>query len=154
MARDAPAANLPRQYIGDNAPRGNPSRQRPSDKFIARYGAPCPNYLKINVPGFTQEIFAGAWKTLANPALRQIQEESEGGRRIAELLAQLGFKLGRAEDQARKRELVFARTFRASMPQQSWRLAQAPRSVIEEGRRNLPGKLKVLSRETRFISGR
>jgi hypothetical protein len=40
------------------------------------------------------------------------------------------------------------------MPQQSWRLAQAPRSVIEEGPRNLPGKLKVLSRETRFISGR
>ena len=66
------------------------------DKFIARYGAPCPNYLKIDVPGFTQEILAAAWKRLANPAPRQIQvetKESEGGRRIAELLAQLGFKL-------------------------------------------------------------
>ena len=42
------------------------------DKFIARYGAPCPNYLKIDVPGFTQEILAAAWKRLANPAPRQI----------------------------------------------------------------------------------
>ena len=30
------------------------------DEFIARYGAPCPNYIKIDVPGLTQEIFAGA----------------------------------------------------------------------------------------------
>lgn len=39
------------------------------DEFIARYGAPCPNYIKIDVPGLTQEIFAGATPTLANPAL-------------------------------------------------------------------------------------
>jgi hypothetical protein len=41
------------------------------DEFIARYGAPCPNYIKIDVPGLTQEIFAGPTQTLANPALRQ-----------------------------------------------------------------------------------
>jgi hypothetical protein len=66
------------------------------DEFIARYGAPCPNYIKIDVPGLTQEIFAGATQTLANPALRQIQvkaREHKGSRRIAELLAPLGFKL-------------------------------------------------------------
>src|SRR6185295_3463159 len=59
------------------------------DEFIARYGAPCPNYIKIDVPGLTQEIFAGATQTLANPALRQIHVEArehKGGRRIAELL--------------------------------------------------------------------
>lgn len=64
------------------------------DEFIARYGAPCPNYIKIDVPGLTQEIFAGATQTLANPALRQIQVEArehKGGRRIAELLAPAGF---------------------------------------------------------------
>jgi FkbM family methyltransferase len=90
------------------------------DKFIARYGAPCPNYLKIDVPGFTQEIFAGAWKTLANPALRQIQveaRENKGGKRIAELLAQLGFKpVGpemRHERQV-QRGLVFARDVSSS----------------------------------------
>jgi hypothetical protein len=68
------------------------------DEFIARYGAPCPNYIKIDVPGLTREIFAGATQTLANPALRQIQVEArehKGGRRIAELLAPLGFKLMR-----------------------------------------------------------
>lgn len=85
------------------------------ERFIARYGAPCPNYLKIDVPGFTQQVLAGAWKTLANPALRQIQvetKENKGGKRIAELLAQLGFKpVGpemRHERQV-QRELVFAR---------------------------------------------
>jgi hypothetical protein len=58
----------------------------------------CPNYIKIDVPGLTQEIFAGATQTLANPALRQIQvkaREHKGGRRIAELLIPLGFKLMR-----------------------------------------------------------
>jgi hypothetical protein len=74
------------------------------DKFIARYGAPCPNYLKIDVPGFTQEIFAGAWKTLANPAPRQIQVEIKERGRPAHCRAvgPARFQAGRAEDQARK----------------------------------------------------
>src|SRR4026208_1624035 len=75
------------------------------DEFIARYGAPCPNYIKIDVPGLTQEIFAGATQTLANPALRQIQvkaREHKGSRRIAELLAPLGFKLMRQVHDSRR----------------------------------------------------
>jgi FkbM family methyltransferase len=85
------------------------------DEFIARYGAPSPNYIKIDVPGLTQEIFAGATQTLANPALRQIQVEArehKGGRRVAELLAPLGFKLirrGMRSDGKLQRDLVFAR---------------------------------------------
>jgi FkbM family methyltransferase len=85
------------------------------DDFIARHDAPHPNYIKIDVPGLTPEIFAGARQTLANPALRQIQVEArehKGGRRIAELLAPLGFKLlsrGMRCDGKLQRDLVFAR---------------------------------------------
>jgi hypothetical protein len=74
-----------------------------------------PELPKNRCAGFTQETFAGAWKTLANPALRQIQvetKENKGGRRIAELLAQLGFKpVGQKIRHRRQvqRELVFAR---------------------------------------------
>jgi hypothetical protein len=130
------------------------------DKFIARYGAPCPNYLKIDVPGFTQEILAAAWKRLANPAPRQIQvetKESEGGRRIAELLAQLGFKLvGQKIRHGREvqRELVFARDISSLNAPTVLAPGASTEVGYRRGRRNLPGKLKVLSRETRFISGR
>ncbi len=94
------------------------------DEFIARYGAPCPNYIKIDVPGLTQEIFIGAKHTLARPALREIQVEArehKGGRRIAELLAPLGFKMigrgMRCEGQL-QRDLVFARDASSSPPSQ------------------------------------
>jgi len=84
------------------------------DEFIARYSASCPNYIKIDVPRLTQETFAGATQTLANPALRQIQVEArehKGARRIAELLAPLGFKLMRPgmRCEGKLRSMVFAR---------------------------------------------
>jgi len=85
------------------------------DDFIRRHGAPCPNYIKIDVPGLTQEIFAGAEHTLAQPALREIQveaKEHKGGRCIAERLAPLGFKLvkrGMRCEGRVQRDLVFAR---------------------------------------------
>lgn len=85
------------------------------DDFIARYGVPCPNYIKIDVPGLTHQIFAGAKQTLAQPELRQIQVEARehtGGRHIADLLAPLGFKLvsrGMRCGGQLQRDLVFAR---------------------------------------------
>jgi FkbM family methyltransferase len=85
------------------------------DDFIARYGAPCPNYIKIDVPGLTYEIFIGAQHTLAQPALKEIQVEAEehgGGQRISELLAPLGFKIikrGMRREGQLQRDLVFAR---------------------------------------------
>ena len=67
------------------------------DDFIARYDVPCPNYIKIDVPGLTSEILLGAQQTLSQSALKQIQVEARehrsGGRRIAELLAPFGFKI-------------------------------------------------------------
>jgi FkbM family methyltransferase len=86
------------------------------DDFIARYGAPCPNYIKIDVPGLTYEIFIGAQHTLAQPALKEIQvearEHGSSGRRISELLAPLGFKIinrGMRRKGQFQRDLVFAR---------------------------------------------
>ena len=85
------------------------------DDFVARYGVPCPNYVKIDVPGLTHEIFAGARHTFAHPALREIQVEArehKGGRIIAQGLAPLGFRIRkrgmRLEGQL-QRDLVFAR---------------------------------------------
>ena len=67
------------------------------DDFIARYGAPCPNYIKIDVPGLTQAILAGAKETLGRPELKQIQvetnEQSKGGRQINAALAAFGFEV-------------------------------------------------------------
>ena len=85
------------------------------DDFIARYGAPCPNYIKIDVPGLTQDIFAGAKHTLAQPELKGIQVEARehggGGRRISELLAPIGFKITSRgmRREGLQRDLVFAR---------------------------------------------
>jgi FkbM family methyltransferase len=85
------------------------------DDFIARYGVPCPNYIKIDVPGLTHQIFAGAKQTLAQPELKQIQveaRENKGGRHIADLLAPLGFKLvsrGMRYGGQLQRDLVFSR---------------------------------------------
>ncbi len=85
------------------------------DDFVARYGVPYPNYVKIDVPGLIHEIFAGARHTFAHPALREIQVEArehKGGRIIAQGLAPLGFRIRkrgmRLEGQL-QRDLVFAR---------------------------------------------
>ena len=85
------------------------------DEFIASYNVPRPNYIKIDVPGLTQQILAGARRTLAHPALREIQVEArehKGGRVIAERLAPLGFSLqrrGMRLDGKLQRDLVFVR---------------------------------------------
>jgi len=85
------------------------------DDFIARHRMPCPNYIKIDVPGFTNRIFAGAKQTLAQPELKQIQVEARehnGGRDISALLSPLGFKLvgrGMRCGGQFQRDLVFAR---------------------------------------------
>jgi FkbM family methyltransferase len=67
------------------------------DDFIARYNVPCPNYIKIDVPGLTREILTGAKRTLSRPEVRQIQiEVKEGQARYQwtnELLSPLGFRV-------------------------------------------------------------
>lgn len=96
------------------------------DDFIARYGVPCPNYIKIDVPGLTHEIFAGAKHTLSQPDLKEIQVEARehggSGKRLFEVLAPLGFKI-KSRGMRRKgevqRDLVFARDSGIAMPRSS-----------------------------------
>ena len=94
------------------------------DDFIVRYDVPCPNYIKIDVPGLTYEIFVGARHTLARPELRQIQVEADehgkDGLRISELLAPYGFKVtgrGMRHKGTIQRDLVFSRVIGDSNPQ-------------------------------------
>jgi len=58
------------------------------DDFLERFCVPFPNYIKIDVPGLTAEIFRGAVGALARPELREIQVElSEHSKKVQGLLA-------------------------------------------------------------------
>lgn len=106
-----------------------PSRQTVQlwtiDGLIERYGLDCPNYVKIDVPGLTPEILRGARRTLARPELRELQvearEDGKGGRRVAALLAPLGFEIAhrnRRADGSPGGDLVFAR--RGALPRRPY----------------------------------
>ena len=64
------------------------------DQLVEEFGLPCPNYIKIDVPGLSEEILAGAARTLQRPELRELhieaREDSTGGRRILETLKRSG----------------------------------------------------------------
>ena len=67
------------------------------DQLIEDYALPCPNYIKVDVPGLTAAILAGATRTLRRPEVRELHveasEESTGGRRVMEIMAASGFAL-------------------------------------------------------------
>jgi FkbM family methyltransferase len=67
------------------------------DDLVSTYGLPCPNYIKIDAPGMSEAIIAGGMQTLQRPDVREVhielREQSKGGRRIAEMLAQAGFSV-------------------------------------------------------------
>lgn len=69
------------------------------DEFIRYYNVACPNYIKVDVPGLTNEILAGATHTLSRPELKEIQlevgESRQSGRRIIALLEGYGFNITR-----------------------------------------------------------
>ncbi len=64
------------------------------DELIEDFGLPCPNYIKLDTPGMTESIIAGASRTLRRPEVRELHIElrvqSKGGRRIVETLARYG----------------------------------------------------------------
>ena len=97
------------------------------DDFLARYDVPCPNYIKIDVPGLTPEILNGARHTLSRSSVEQIQVEAKehgnGGRRIVDYLAEFGFtvvKRGMKRDGQVQGDLVFARESWAAQPRRSY----------------------------------
>jgi FkbM family methyltransferase len=78
--------------------RPYPSRQAalllPIDQLIEDYGLACPNYIKIDVPGLTQQIIAGAAQTLRREELLELHVEmgnSPIGQQIKSVLAEAGF---------------------------------------------------------------
>lgn len=78
--------------------RPYPGRQAallyPIDQLIQDYGLACPNYIKIDVPGLTEQIIAGAAQTLRRPELLELHmemSESRVGRQIKSALAEAGF---------------------------------------------------------------
>jgi hypothetical protein len=64
------------------------------DQLVEEYSLPCPRYIKIDVPGFSEDILAGAARTLKRPELREIHIEarngSSSGRRILEAMKRSG----------------------------------------------------------------
>jgi FkbM family methyltransferase len=65
----------------------------PIDELIEDYGVACPNYIKIDVPGLTESIIQGAARM--RELHIEMREDSEVGRRIADVLARNGFVLAR-----------------------------------------------------------
>jgi FkbM family methyltransferase len=45
------------------------------DQLIEEYGIPCPNYIKIDVPGLTADVLAGGTRTLERPEVRELHME-------------------------------------------------------------------------------
>lgn len=91
------------------------------DEFIKHYRVPYPNYIKIDVPGLTNDILEGAAVTLTRPEVKQLQieapEKGRSGRHIIPLLEKYGFQIVHRNFRYPKRrnpvqrDLVFERTF-------------------------------------------
>jgi FkbM family methyltransferase len=85
----------------------------PMDQLVDEYGLPCPHYIKIDVPGLTDDILAGGARTLSRPEVREVHieasEDSRGGRRIIETLGQYGLTIA-AADMHGSADLTFIRT--------------------------------------------
>src|SRR6185503_10167551 len=46
------------------------------DQLVDEFGLPCPNYIKIDVPGLTDDILAGGERTLSLPEVREVHVEA------------------------------------------------------------------------------
>ena len=83
------------------------------DELVEDYGLPCPNYVKIDAPGVSEGIIAGAARTFRRPDVRQIHLEvrdtSKGGQRILEMLNQNGFAPTRRDTHGGSTDVTFAR---------------------------------------------
>src|SRR5688500_9524255 len=84
------------------------------DRLVDELGLACPNYIKIDVPGLTDEIVAGGMQLLRNPEVRELHIEcgleSKGGRRIVEMLSSLGFAPVGAPTQGGGGDITFGRS--------------------------------------------
>ena len=83
------------------------------DQLIAEYGLVRPTYIKIDVPGVTEEIVSGAARTLRQHDLRELHiemiEESAAGQRIANALAGTGFVIASPHTHGGSTDVTFGR---------------------------------------------
>jgi FkbM family methyltransferase len=83
------------------------------DELVEDYGLACPNYIKIDAPGASEGIIAGAAHTFRRPDVRQIHLEvrdtSKGAQRILEMLKQSGFAPTSKNTHGGSADVTFAR---------------------------------------------
>ena len=82
------------------------------DQLVEDYGVACPNYIKIDVPGVSEDIIAGGERTLQRPDVREIHIEltaSKAGRRIAEMLARYGFAASTRDEHGGSGDVTFVK---------------------------------------------
>jgi len=83
------------------------------DELVEDYGVPCPNYIKIDAPGASEGIIAGAARTFRRPEVRQIHLElrdtSKGAQRILEMLKQSGFAAMGKDTHGGSADITFTR---------------------------------------------
>ena len=83
------------------------------DQLIEDYGLECPNYIKIDVPGLTEEILDGAAKTLQRSDVREVHIEYSGERNdgplVLERLERAGFVASRWNRHGRTSDTTFTR---------------------------------------------
>jgi FkbM family methyltransferase len=87
------------------------------DQLVEDYGVPCPNYIKIDVPGLSEDVIAGGQQTLLRPELRSIHIEltsSRAGKRIAAMLERHGFVAGPRDEHGGSGDVTFSRSSTAS----------------------------------------
>jgi FkbM family methyltransferase len=83
------------------------------DQLIEEHGLPCPNYIKIDVPGLTESIVAGGERLFRRDDLREVHiecsEEGKGGQRLVETLTRAGFVIAARHNHGGTTDLTFAR---------------------------------------------
>ena len=83
------------------------------DQLVEDYGMACPNYIKIDVPGISEDIIAGGERTLQRKDVREVHIElttSKGGRRIADMLTGYGFVVASRDEHGGSGDVTFVRT--------------------------------------------
>ncbi len=64
------------------------------DQLVEEFGLACPNYIKIDVPGLSEEILLGGARTLRRLEVREVhievRETSSGGKRMVDALKRCG----------------------------------------------------------------
>ena len=83
------------------------------DQLIEDYGLPCPNYIKIDVPGLTEDVVAGGARMLQRSEVREVHiecsGEGKGGQRVVEMLARAGFAAARRSLHGGSTDTTFTR---------------------------------------------